>query len=303
MTRKFIDLAASVHQRLLNKARESSLPFNELLQYFAIERFLYRLSRTTYADSFVLKGALMFLVWGEPASRPTRDIDLLGRTANILERIIDIMRSACETTVEEDGIVFYPERVTAEKITEDAGYEGIRVHVPGGLGNAIITLQIDIGFGDIVIPNCTKSAYPPILDFPVPVLNCYSKESFIAEKFQAMVKLGTLNSRMKDFYDIWKLSRLFDFEGRSLASAIEHTFIKRNTAILLDSAVFRPSFVEDKNKTAQWRAFIDNARLADVPDDFEAVVSTIKVFLKPLIASLEGHSEFRSVWKASGPWR
>jgi len=206
------NLAASVHQRLLNKAKESSRPFNELLQYFAIERFIYRLSKSPHADQFILKGALMFFAWCGPESRPTTDIDLLGKIDNRIDTITTVMKDACLTDVEPDGISFNADTVDAVRITEDAEYEGVRVRVHGSLGKTRVSIQIDIGFGDVIIPNASSVSYPAILDFPAPELMGYTMESTIAEKFQAMVKLGVLNSRMKDFYDIWFLSRAFDFK-------------------------------------------------------------------------------------------
>jgi len=222
MAEKTKNIAASVHQRLLNKAREASRPFNELLQHFAIERFIYRLSKSPHADRFVLKGALMFSAWTGSMSRPTMDIDLLGKIRNSLESIVAVVKDACEIKVENDGIVFHKDTVSAARITEDADYKGIRVLVRGNLGSTRLFLQVDIGFGDVIIPGPSKVKYPVLLDFPPPELDGYTMESTVAEKFQAMMKLGLLNSRMKDFYDIWFLSRNFDFKWekkrRSLAS-------------------------------------------------------------------------------------
>jgi predicted nucleotidyltransferase component of viral defense system len=256
MAKGIINIAASVHQRLLNKAKESSRPFNELLQYFAIERFIYRLSKSPHKDQFILKGALMFSAWCGPASRPTMDIDLLGKIDNRLETITDAMKDACLIDIEADGISFNAKTVEAIRITEDAEYEGVRVRVQGSLGNARVSIQIDIGFGDVIVPNAVTVSYPAILDFPAPELKGYTMESTIAEKFQAMVKLGILNSRMKDFYDIWVLSCTFNFKGEILAEAIEKTFEKRNTPVNLDAALFDTSFGRDGDKNVQWRGFI-----------------------------------------------
>lgn len=184
MSGKIKNTAASVHHRLLEKARESSRPFNEILQHFAIERFIYRLSRTPQADRFILKGALMFSVWGGQMSRPTMDIDLLGKIENNLEVIATAMKDACEMEVEVDGLSFQPETVTASRITEDAEYEGVRVRVRGSLGRARFSLQVDIGFGDIIFPGPMKIGYPVLLNFPAPELKGYSMESTIAEKFR-----------------------------------------------------------------------------------------------------------------------
>lgn len=212
------NIAASVRQRLLNKARHDKRPFNELLQYFAMERFLYRLSQSPYTEKFILKGALMLRVWDAPFFRPTMDIDMLGRnTGNEIEKIIEQIREICQVSVEpEDGLNFYTNNISGVRITEDADYEGVRIRFVTLLETARIPMQIDIGFGDVVVPGPQESIIPTILDFPPPHLLGYSLESAISEKFEAMVKLGELNSRMKDFYDIWLLSRRFDFKGDQL---------------------------------------------------------------------------------------
>jgi len=211
---------ASVRQRLLNRARKDKRPFNELLQYYAMERFLYRLSRSTHSDQFILKGALMLRAWGSAEVRPTMDIDMLGRTSNDDAHIIDQIRDILAVEMEEDGLTFDPGSIRSSRITEDADYEGIRIRFQGKLDSAKISMQIDIGFGDVVYPKPEETDFPTLLESPVPRLLCYSQVSAIAEKFEAMVKHGMLNSRMKDFYDIWLLSRLFNFEGAMIAEAI-----------------------------------------------------------------------------------
>lgn len=295
--------SSSVHQRLLNKARESSRPFNELLQHFAIERFIYRLSKSPHADRFILKGALMLAAWSGPASRPTMDIDLLGRIDNSPDAVAAAMKDTCSVDVEADGMSFNAETVTAARITEGAEYQGVRVRAQGSLSNARVSLQIDVGFGDVIVPGPIRVAYPVLLDFPPPELNGYSMESTIAEKFQAMVKLGVLNSRMKDFYDIWMLSRAFDFKGELLAEAVEKTFENRNTPLTANPVVFAPSFIKDADKKIQWQGFIRKAKLTNAPEAFEDAVAVVKLFLAPVVASLFERRVFRSIWKAPGPWR
>jgi len=303
MAKSIKNITTSVHQRLLNKAKESARPFNELLQQFAIERFIYRLSKSPHADRFILKGALMFLAWCEPISRPTMDIDLLGKIENRLEVIIAAIRDACLIDVDADGITFNAETIEAVRITQNADYEGVRVRVHCNLGNARVSLQIDIGFGDIIVPSPRMVSYPAILDFPAPELKGYTMESTIAEKFQAMVKLGVLNSRMKDFYDIWILSRAFDFKGEILAEAIEKTFENRHTPITLKAAIFNASFGKDSIKNVQWQGFIRKTKLINAPESFEKVVAAVKRFLEPLAASVAKRQAFNSIWTAPGPWR
>ncbi len=303
MSKSVKNIAASVHQRLLNKSAESSRPFNELLQHFTIERFLYRLSKSPYAERFILKGALMLSAWSGAVSRPTMDIDLLGRIDNRLETILTAMKEACRMDVEADGLSFNAVTVTAARITEDAEYEGVRVRIQGSLGNAQISLQIDIGFGDVIVPGPRKVVYPVLLDFPVPRLNGYTMESTIAEKFQAMVKLGVLNSRMKDFYDIWILSRTFDFRGETLAEAVDKTFKNRNTPIIVNPAVFDPSFGKDGDRKAQWRGFTRKVKLKNTPEAFEDIVAAIKMFLEPIAINLNERVTFLKIWMAPGPWK
>jgi len=181
------NISASIHQRLLNNARQTGRPFAEVLQYFAIERFLYRLSRSPHAGKFILKGALMLSAWEPGLPRPTKDIDLLGSTKNDVSAIVAIMRSICKIeTAPPDGLLFDPAEVEGERITENADYQGVRVGFWGNLGKARISMQIDIGFGDIVFPAPKKLIYPAILDMPRPVLRGYSKESIVAEKLESL---------------------------------------------------------------------------------------------------------------------
>ena len=303
MTRKTRNLTASIHQRLKNKADSISRPFNELLQRFIIERFIYRLSKSPHAEKFILKGALMFAVWSGSYTRPTRDIDLLGKTDNDLKAITVIMRDVCKIGVEADGLEFIAETLTANRITEDAKYEGVRIHVQGAFGKSPIKLQIDIGFGDIVVPEPRKVSYPALLDFPAPELNGYTMESTIAEKYHAMAYFGITNSRMKDFYNIWMLSRVFEFKGDVLSKAIFETFNKRNSPLDATAAVFDDSFASEKEKISQWGGFLEKAKLDDAPEFFQDVVSVIKLFIHPVVSSLAEGIEFKGDWIAPGPWK
>ena len=180
----------------------------------------------------------MLLVWDARASRSTMDIDMLGRMKNNPEAVIDMVREICRQEVEPDGVVFDPGSVRGERITEDADYEGVRVRFRGVLDTARIAIQLDVGFGDVVVPSPKLMTYPTILDLPAPKVRGYSRESTIAEKFEAMVRLGVMNSRMKDFWDIRLLSRQFDFDGKTLATAIVGTFSKRHTDIPADPIAF-----------------------------------------------------------------
>ena len=192
------NLAATIHQRLLNLARSENRPLNELLQYFAIVRFLFRLGQTKYRQVFVLKGAQMLRVWNAPAVRPTMDIDLLGKVENNLENLEEIVRECCLVEV-DDGVIFDAASVNAETIRKDGEYQGIRIFARGLLGNIKLNLQIDVGFGDAIIPAPVEIELPQLLDLGKPVLLGYTPESAIAEKFQAMVVLDMVNTCMKHF--------------------------------------------------------------------------------------------------------
>jgi hypothetical protein len=208
------NVAASIRQRLLNKAKSENRPFNELLQYYMMERFLYRLGISPYNDKFILKGALMLSVWGASQWRPTMDIDMLGKTGNRKAEILKKIKYICSVKSDfPDGLIFDIENMSIEDITADAEYPGVRVMIPSKLDTAVLKIQLDIGFGDAVYPEPQKCFLPVMLDLPAPNLLCYSRESCIAEKFKTMLKLGKLNSRMKDFYDIWLLASQFNFKG------------------------------------------------------------------------------------------
>ncbi len=268
-----------------------------------MERFLYRLSKSSHSGRFVLKGALMLRVWAGPAARPTKDIDLLGRLDNSLENLAAVVKEVCAVQVEEDGIIFRAESIRTERIKEDADYEGVRIRFEGLLGKARIPMQLDVGFGDAMIPPPVEIAYPTILDFPAPHLRGYSRETAIAEKFEAMVKLGALNSRMKDFYDIWLLSRRFDFDGAILARAVAATFAKRQTAVQPAPVALTDAFSESDIASTQWRAFVRKGRLEDAPASLTEAVSGIAQFLLPVIRALEGGQEFTMKWAAGESWR
>jgi predicted nucleotidyltransferase component of viral defense system len=293
----------SVRQRLLNQARESGRPFGELLQYYAMERFLYRMSQSSYADKFVLKGAMMLVAWKAPVTRPTKDIDLLGRTANDVEAIAVAVSEICKQEVEDDGIAFDAATVTADEIVEEADYHGVRVQFRGQLGTARISMQIDIGFGDIVVPSPQATDYPTILDQPKPRVLVYSRESTVAEKLEAMVRLGAVNSRMKDFFDILLLSRWFDFDGRSVAQAIRTTFANRNTEIPAQPLALTHAFLEEQAKQAQWEGFVRKSRLDNAPSRLEEVVEAIGTFLLPITGALAMGDDFEGTWSAPGPWK
>ncbi|MBE3097622.1 MAG: nucleotidyl transferase AbiEii/AbiGii toxin family protein [Planctomycetes bacterium] len=267
-----------------------------------MERFLYRLSESRQAGDFVLKGALMFRVWQVPVSRPTMDIDLLGRFKNDIEGICAVVRNACGQDVEADGMTFDAAGVKGARIADDVEYEGVRVSFRGNLGNARVFLQVDVGFGDTVTPAARMVEYPALLDFPPPRLRGYSRESTLAEKFHAMVKHDLLNSRMKDFYDVWLLSHQFDFDGRTLSAAVKRTFANRQTEIPARPVAFGETFSKDPAKAVLWKTFIRKSGLDTAPQPFDEVIALVVQFLGPMAETLAQGVSFEKDWKAGGPW-
>jgi hypothetical protein len=297
------NISASVHARLINLAKSTNRPFNELLQRFAIERFLYRLSSSPHRNRFVLKGAMMMTAWRVAVIRPTKDIDLLGRMDNDIETLVEAMRDICQCRVAADGIEFDPVNLHGERIAEESEYAGVRVHVNGQLGRARLLVQIDIGFGDVVTPGPQSIDYPALLEFPAPTLDGYSRESAIAEKFHVLVSKGPLNSRMKDFYDIWLLSRSFEFTGRVLAAAIAATFHRRETAVSAEPMALTAAFADDAIKQRQWAAFLRKSHLDSAPSLLRDTVRDLDPFLRPVATALAAGSVFEKTWPVGGPWR
>ena len=296
------DVGASVRQRLLNQSREQGRPFQELLQYFAMERFLYRLSKSPSSSRFVLKGALLLTAWRAPQSRPTIDIDLAGTTSNELDHIADLIGEVCEVVAEPDGVEFNRASIEASRIKEDADYEGVRVRFHATLAKARIPMQIDIGFGDVIVPGPTEVEYPTLLDFPAPLLRAYPKEAVIAEKLEALTKLGLLNSRMKDYYDLALLSRMYVFEGENLIEAIVATFARRGTSIEAEPVGLTVAFYADPARAIQWRAFVRRSRFTQELGDLEKLVAEVRRFAFPILKAAIGERPFRVRWQAGGPW-
>ncbi|VAW41625.1 FIG00645039: hypothetical protein with HTH-domain [hydrothermal vent metagenome] len=296
------NIAASVRQRLLDKSRKDNRPFSELLQYFTMERFLFRLADSPHIDKFILKGALMLWVWQSPMIRATMDIDMLASyTSNDIEQVLALIREICVISTEDDGLQFDLDSIKGEHITEDADYKGVRVRFVAWLDKAVVNMQIDIGFGDIVVPGPRKAELPAMLDFKSPEIMCYSLESTIAEKFETMVKLGELNSRMKDFYDIWLLSRQFNFDGTLLQTAITKTMNNRGTTLPLDISAFSDEFIQIKSP--QWKAFINKLKQEIIPKDFMNIVHQIEIFLLPIVNAINSGKHLAFSWTAPGPWQ
>jgi len=294
----------SVFQRLLNHAKNRGEDFNFVLLRYGVERLLYRLSVSPHAGEFILKGASLFLVWKGQSYRVTKDADLLGFGSADTGRMSAVFKDICRIHCEEDGMMFLSETIRAIPIREEQEYDGIRVTLTGMLHRARIPLQVDIGFGDVVTPAPERIEFPTLLDIPAPHLRAYSRYTMVAEKFEAMVRLGMANSRMKDFYDVWLLTRLFEFEGRTLCEAVRNTFSRRATTLPdgLPTA-FTEEFRQDPQKQTQWQAFVRKAKPEPVADSFDAVIDDVVAFLRQVTESLLSNRFIEKTWRQDGPWK
>ena len=277
------NLGASVRARLLNRAKAEKSEFGLTLTRFALERLLYRLSVSPHRGQFLLKGALLFDLWFDEPHRPTRDADFLGFGPADLPTLENVFREICAVQV-ADGIVFDPDSVKAAEIRKEANYAGIRITLTGSLDGARCPVQADIGFGDAVTPGPEETDYPVLLDdLPAPKLRVYPRYTVIAEKFEAITSLGIANSRMKDFFDLWVLTRHSELDAAILRQAVTATFARRGTQLPTTAPPVGLSdeFAADANKQTQWRAFTTRNKL-DAPS-LETVVNHLREFLKSVV--------------------
>lgn len=304
LTKKALsNIAASVRQRLLNIAKERSEDFQRILGRYALERFLYRLSCHPASHKFILKGALLFEIWEGSTYRPTRDADLLGVEKLSINQIKEIFSAICRQKVENDGLEFDPKSIRVADIREDQINGGIRVNTVGHLGQARITLQFDIGFGDVVIPQIEEKEFPVLLPFPAPRLQIYSRYSSVAEKFQAIVVLGMANSRMKDYYDLYILSQSYGFEGHIIYRAIAETFKKRKTEFPKTEPLgLTMTFLNDKSKQAYWKAWLERINRSADELTLDEVIKRLQQFLMPPAIALANNNPFKFTWLEGGPW-
>ena len=285
--------AASVRARLFNLSRQTSQPFEVLLTRFVHERLLYRLSRSPHSTRFVLKGAMLLTMWLPGTARGTRDLDLLGFGDSNEENLLATFREVMSIPL-DDGVDFNTGALRISRIRDDLEYGGVRVRGAASLAGARVSVVVDIGFGDAVEPGLETLQYPVLLDLPAPTLRAYAPETVVAEKFQALVTLGRANSRMKDFYDLWILSRTFNLADDRLGKAIAATFERRETLVPADTPfALTPAFAEDPLKQRQWAAFA--ADIDGAPRDLRVVIQDLAVFLmKASLAATGRHFDDQS---------
>ncbi|TVR81881.1 MAG: nucleotidyl transferase AbiEii/AbiGii toxin family protein [Rhodospirillales bacterium] len=297
------NVGASVRARLTRRASERKENVQLALTRFAIERLLYRLSLSPHRNQFVLKGAMLFSLWTPTPYRATGDLDLMGYGDAVPERIAAVFEEICRIDVEDDGVVFKPETLRAESARTEDAYNGIRIVMTAEIAGARLPIQVDIGFGDAVTPAVQEIDYPSLLDMPAPRLRAYPPETVVAEKFQALVALGMLSSRMKDFFDLWAISETFFFEGPVLAHAIAATFDRRRTAIPADTPIaLTTAFAEDAAKQGQWQAFLRRTAIAMAPGPFAELQARVAAFVLPPAHALVAGNAFNETWNAGGPW-
>jgi predicted nucleotidyltransferase component of viral defense system len=276
------DIARSIADRLRNHAKEHGEEFQSVLVRYGCERFLYRLSISPHADRFLLKGAALFTLWFDQPHRPTKDIDLLGYGNNDIPAIEQTIKDICSIEY-ADGLQFDTESITGEEIREDLAYQGVRVKFTARLGNIRIPIQIDIGTGDAVTPGPENAEFPALLDLPSPTLKVYPKETVVAEKYEAMVRFGMLNGRMKDFWDLRYMIEEFEFDGALLQKAIDSTFERRNTQLPGSLPIaLTDEFVLDKLVNERWTAFISRNGINNYVDLSETI-ARLAVFFEPFV--------------------
>jgi len=297
------NLEISVLARLKNISQELKVDYQIVLTRYAIERFLYRLSCSKHQDSFILKGAMLLIAHTHSKYRPTRDLDLLGfgeYSDSVLRKTIG---EICMVNVPDDAVTYLPETITIMDVREESEYDGKRVKLQARIGKARITVQIDIAFGDAVFPKPKRIDYPTLLSFPKPHIRAYPLEAVIAEKLEAMVSLGIINSRMKDIYDVYTIIESYDFNGEILSRSIEETFGRRKTTLPLNTPiVFSKEFTQDTIKKNQWAGFFQKAGLPP-PGTLDSVIKKISSCIQPILKHLQEKEPFTSYWSAGGSWR
>lgn len=276
------NIEQSVKDRLKNVARETGKDYNFVCIQYMQERFLARLEKSRYRENFILKGALLLLAYDIPVVRPSKDIDFLGAsTSNNSDEIRSAIRTVANIQL-SDGVTFNSDDIEIEQITEDAEYGGLRIKISALVGGDFHRLQLDIGFGDDIVGGPVDMDYPSLLEFPSPNIKVYSLESAIAEKFEAIVSLGSIGSRMKDYFDVWFLIQNHEISSERLKEAIETTFGRRNTPIEDCYYIFNKEFKTDNNKKQQWQAFLNRSSI-EMDASFKDVVTGIERYIYTIL--------------------
>jgi predicted nucleotidyltransferase component of viral defense system len=296
--------AASIQQRLLNRARETGEDFQVTLNNYLLERFLYRLGQSPARSRFVLKGALLFRLWADTPYRATLDLDLLWRGAGNRDAIAEDIRLVCAMPAPDDGVEFDTSDLTVNDIRAEDEYAGLRVRFDGQLGKTRIRLQIDIGVADATWPEPEEITYPALLDLPAPKVFAYRPETVVAEKLEALVVLGLTNSRTKDYFDLHYLAMNFPFEGAALARAIGATFERRKTPFPVSTPQgLTDAYWTHQGRDAQLRAFARRTRVRVDMQAARSLLPLLREYLLPPLAAARRAQPFNQRWAPGGPWK
>jgi predicted nucleotidyltransferase component of viral defense system len=276
------NIAASVRERLLQTARARDGDSQKILTLYTLERLLYRIGQSQYADKFMLKGALLFALWYDKPHRTTRDADLLGLGQSDLETVSRIFQEI-STLPFEDGVLFRPDAIKVEEIRKQANYNGVSVFIPAEIDKARCLAKVDIGFGDAVTPEAEHVAYPVLLsDMPPPLIRAYPVYTVIAEKLHAIAELGLVNSRMKDYFDLSVLLERETLDEDLLVRAIRATFERRGTKLTSDLPDgLTDDFALDPSLQALWQGFLKKNRLES--EALDALVKQLRTSLEPVL--------------------
>ncbi len=298
MSKEVKNIPASIMGKLRQLKKE--LPgstFKDVYSNYVYERFLYRLSKSPYKNNLILKGAWSIRMMGLPKTRPTQDVDFLGLLSNDLENLKRVFAEICSIKCIEDGLVFPTDNIKIEQIMENNAYPGVRIKVYVKLGEMVQVAEFDVGYGDEMYPNASLIEYKPMLNFENFSLLRYPVESIIAEKLDAMLHHGRVNSRIKDFFDIWFLLNNFEFKGEILHESISRTINKRGRTIPEDIILYDEEFV--KSNSRRWKEFTQSM---GSQTEFSQAVKQLSTFLMPIIDSIHTKSDFKKRWNTSGYW-
>lgn len=298
------NLPASIRARLLAHSRANDEDFGRTLLRYGVERFLFRLSLHSRRDRFVLKGAMLFTTWSEGAHRTTGDLDLLGYGAPDPITMRGILAEICAISVPEDGLSFDVDSIAVEAMREQDTYQGVRIKLLARLDKAAIRLQVDVGFGDAVHPAPKRSSFPCLLpNMGVPAILAYPPETVIAEKFEAMVRFGEADSRLKDFNDIWAISNMFEFDMTTLVQAVIGTFRRRGTEVPRSMPfALTAAFANVEGKRNMWDAFLRRSPPAVTPPPLDYLLADLRRFLGPVLAASTRPGKARGVWNSRRGW-
>ena len=301
MKKPVSNIQASIHDRLNNQAKAQGQPYNEIFQYYLIERFLYRLSISPYSDQFILKGAMAINLLDAAFPRATRDIDFLGIKDVSLSSLENAIKAICAITVEDDGLEFIPESVVSSPIKINDKYPGIRFNFMVHFGKSVHSMQIDVGVADKIFPAARKIKFTTHIGHKNFMLKTYATEQMIAEKVQTLVQKGQLNSRMKDIFDIWWIASSNQIKGQTLSKSIKTVFINRQTPIPQELAFFKTDYYSQRQQIA-WQSLLKKMRSDMNFPDLPAVLDQLKQFLIPVVYSIYQGARFDLTWDPEQEW-